>query len=159
VPRAWYSWFATYLLTLGCVEAKSGTSLFVFCYGTDIVYLLLYVGDIVLTASSTTLLQHTISVLKREFAMNDLSPLHQFLGVSVQYQADGLFLTQRQFTLDIPEHASMVDCKLVSTLLDTQAKVSATSGPPVGDPAQLRGLAGAPQYLMFTLPDIAYVVQ
>jgi hypothetical protein len=41
--------------------------------------------------------------------MKDLGPLHQFLGVSVQHQADGLFLTWCQFALDILEHAGMVD--------------------------------------------------
>jgi hypothetical protein len=56
VPRAWYTWFGTYLLTLGFVEAKSDTSLFVFHRGADTVYLLLYIDDIVLTASSTMLL-------------------------------------------------------------------------------------------------------
>jgi hypothetical protein len=64
---------------------------------------LFYVDDIVLTASSTALLQQTISALQRAFAMKDLEPLHHFLGVSVQHQADGLFLTQRQFALDILE--------------------------------------------------------
>jgi hypothetical protein len=78
---------------LGFVEGKSDTSLFVFHHSADTVYLLLYVDDIVLTASSTTLLQHTISALKREFVMKNLSPLHHFLGVSIQHQADGLFLT------------------------------------------------------------------
>jgi hypothetical protein len=108
-----------YLLTLGFVEAKSNTSLFVFRRGVDTVYLLFYVDDIVLTTSSTMLLQHTISALKREFTMKDLGPLHHFLGVSVQHQADGLFLTQRQFTLDILERAGMMDCKAVSTPVDT----------------------------------------
>jgi hypothetical protein len=93
-PQAWYSQFATYLLTLGFVEAKSDTFLFVFRRDVDTVYLLLYVDDIVLTASSTTLLHHTISALKREFVMKDFDPLHHFLGVSVQHQIDGLFLTQ-----------------------------------------------------------------
>jgi hypothetical protein len=79
-PRAWYSRFATYLLSMGFVEAKSDTSLFVFHRGADTVYLLLYVDDIVLTASSTALLQHTISALKREFIMKDIGPLHHFLG-------------------------------------------------------------------------------
>jgi hypothetical protein len=102
-PRAWYSRFATYITSLGFVEAKSDTSLFVFWRGTDTVYLLLYVDDIILTASSATLLQQTISALKQEFAMKDLEPLHHFLGVSVQHQADGHFLTQRQFALDILE--------------------------------------------------------
>jgi hypothetical protein len=64
-PRAWYSRFATYITSLGFVEAKSDTSLFVFWRGTDTIYLLLYVDDIVLTASSATLLQQTISALKQ----------------------------------------------------------------------------------------------
>jgi hypothetical protein len=32
-PLAWYSWFATYLLSLGFVEAKADTSLFIFRQG------------------------------------------------------------------------------------------------------------------------------
>jgi hypothetical protein len=92
-PWAWYSQFTTSITSLGFVEAKSDTSLFVFRRGTDMVYLLLYVDDIVLTASSAALLQQTISALKQEFAMKDLRPLHHFLGVSVQHQAGGLFLT------------------------------------------------------------------
>jgi hypothetical protein len=157
-PRAWYSRFATYITSLGFVEAKSDTSLFVFRRGTDTVYLLLYVDDIVLTASSAALLQQTISALKQEFAMKDLGPLHHFLGVSVQHQADGLFLTQRQFALDILERAGMVDCKPVSTPVDTQAKVSVESGPPVADSTHFRSLVRALQYLTFTRPDIAYAV-
>jgi hypothetical protein len=79
-PRAWYNRFATYITSLGFVEAKSDTSLFVFRRGSDMVYLLLYVDDIVLTASSAALLQQTISVLKREFAMKDLAPPPSFPG-------------------------------------------------------------------------------
>jgi hypothetical protein len=61
--RAWYSRFASFLLSLGFAEAKSDTSLFVFRRGSDTVYLLLYVDDIILTASSTELLCRTISAL------------------------------------------------------------------------------------------------
>jgi hypothetical protein len=64
--------------------------------------------------------------------MKDLEPLQHFLGVSIQHQMNGLFLTQRQFALDILERAGMVDCKLVSTPVGTQAnKVSAEFRPPV----------------------------
>jgi hypothetical protein len=112
------------------------------------VYLLLYIDDIVLTTSSAALLQQTISALKQEFAMKDLGPLHHFLGVSVQHQASGLFLTQRQFALGILERAGMVDCK-----------VSTESRPPVADPTHFKSLTGALQYLTFTRPDIAYAVQ
>jgi hypothetical protein len=118
---------------------------------------LLYVDDIVLTASNATLLQQTIYVLKRKFTMKDLGPLHHFLGVSVQHQADGLFYNQRQFALHILEQAGMVDYKPVLTLVDTQAKVSAEFRPPVADLTHFRSLTGALQYLMFTHSDIVYV--
>jgi hypothetical protein len=80
-PRAWYSRFASYLTKLGFIEVKSDT-LFIFRRGSDTVYLLLYVDDIILTASNTELLRRTISALQREFAMKDLGPLHHFLGAS-----------------------------------------------------------------------------
>jgi hypothetical protein len=91
--------------------------------------------------------------------MKDFRPLHHFLGVSVQHQAGGLFLTQCQFALNILERAGMVDCKPVSPPVDKLAKVSAESGSPIADPTHFRSLAGALQYLTFTRPDIAYTVQ
>jgi hypothetical protein len=108
-PRAWYSRFAAYLTTLGFIEAKSDTSLFIIRCGSDTVYLLLYVDDIILTASSTELLRRTISSLQREFAM-DLGSLHHFLGITIERRPDGLFLHQRTYTLDILKRAVMADC-------------------------------------------------
>ena len=83
-PRAWYSRFATFLVSLGFTEAKSDTSLFVYRRGDETAYLLLYVDDIVLTASSQHLLQTIIRSLQQEFAMKDLGVLHHFLGVTVE---------------------------------------------------------------------------
>ena len=60
-PRAWYYRFATFLLTLGFTEANSDTYLFIYRRGDETAYLLLYVDDIVLTASSQQLLQRVIS--------------------------------------------------------------------------------------------------
>jgi hypothetical protein len=70
---------------MGFVEAKSDTLLFIYRQGYDTVYLLLYVGDIVLKASSGPLLRRTISALQQEFSMKNLGALHHFLGVFVQH--------------------------------------------------------------------------
>jgi hypothetical protein len=157
--QAWYSRFASYLTTLGFIEAKSDTSLFIFRRSSDTVYLLLYVDDIILTASSTELLRRTISALQREFAMKDLGPLHHFLGITVKRRPDELFLHQRTYMLDILKRAVMADCKPCTTPIDLQAKLADDSRPPVADAPQFRSIAGALQYLMFTRPDITYVVQ
>jgi hypothetical protein len=60
-------------------------------------FLLLYVDDIVLTASSPSFLHRIIAALRREFSIIDMGPLHHFLSVSVQRQSDSLFLSQRQY--------------------------------------------------------------
>jgi hypothetical protein len=63
VSRAWYSCFTSYLASIDFVETKSDTSLFIYRRGDDIVYLLLYVDDIVLTTSTVDLLQRMIVAL------------------------------------------------------------------------------------------------
>jgi hypothetical protein len=117
-PRVWYSRFATYLTTIGFIEAKLDTSLFIFRRGSDTVYLLFYVDDIILTASSTELLHRTISALQRKFAMKDLRTLHHFLGITVERRPDGLFLHQRTYTLDILKRTVIADCKPCTTPVD-----------------------------------------
>jgi hypothetical protein len=146
-------------VTLGFVEAKSDTSLFVHHHGAEIAYLLLYVDDIVLTASSQSLIRRLVDALQREFSVKDLGVLHHFLGVTAEPRPSELLLHQRQYTLDILERAQMSDCKPCSTPVDTQAKLLEATGDPVADPTGYRSLAGALQYLTFTRPDISYAVQ
>ena len=156
-PCAWYSHFATHLLSLGFVEAKEDTSLFIYRRGTDTVYLLHYVDDIVLTASSVELLRCTIGALQQEFAMKDLGELHHFLGMEVQRCSAGLFLSQRQYMIDILNRVGMAGCKPVSTPVDCNLKLS-VDDIPIQDATDFRSLAGALQYLTFTRSDIAYAV-
>jgi len=62
-------------------------------HGSALAYILLYVNDIILTASSTELLQDIIGRLRSEFSMTDLDDLHFFLGIDVCRSADGLTLS------------------------------------------------------------------
>mgnify|MGYP000891389624 CR=1 FL=1 len=126
------------------MEAKYDTSLFVFHHGDDMIYLLLYVDDIVLTASSTELLQCTITALQFEFSMKELGELHHFLGMHVQRRGSSLLLSQCQYMLDILDRVGMAQCKPSSTQVDINPKLSA-DGSPVQDPSDYRSIAGALQ--------------
>jgi len=158
-PRAWYQCFATYIRQLGFVPSVSDTSLFVYKDGSQMAYLLLYVDDIVLTASSDALLRSIIGQLHTEFAMTDLGALHHFLGISVTWSSHGLFLSQRQYALDLFKRAGMSECHSTTTPVDCKSKLSASDGPPVADPSEYRSITGALQYLTLTRPDLAYAVQ
>ena len=104
------------------------------------IYLLLYVDDLVLTASSIELLQRTITSLQSEFVMKDLGELHHFLGMYVQRRGTGLFLSRRQYMVDLLECAGMAECKPCTTPVDINPKLPA-DGPPVQNPSDYRSLA------------------
>lgn len=128
-------------------------------HGKELAYLLLYVDDIILTASTKTLLQSIITSLSNEFAMTDLGHLHNFLGILAIRNNTGLFLQQQNYAADILHRANMTYCNSCQTPVDTKAKLAETDSPPVQDPTLYRRLAGALQYLTITQPDIAYAVQ
>ncbi|GJX84979.1 ribonuclease H-like domain-containing protein [Tanacetum coccineum] len=157
-PRAWFQRFASYATRVGFQHSKTDSSLFVFHRGSDIAYLLLYVDDIILTASSSAFLQRIITSLHSEFAMTDLGSLNYFLGISAQRSATGLFLSQSKFAEEILERAHMQNCNPCRTPVDTESKLG-SDGDPVSDPTLYRSLAGALQYLTFTRPDLSYAVQ
>ncbi|KAJ9548593.1 hypothetical protein OSB04_021136 [Centaurea solstitialis] len=158
-PRAWYQRFAQHLFTLGFTCSKSDTSLFIFRRCGECAYLLLYVDDIILTTSSSSLKTEIITALNREFEMTDLGVLSYFLGISVKRNSNGMFLTQQKYTEDILKREKMENCKPIATPVDTNSKLSAIVGEPMADPSLYRSLARALQYLTFTRSDIAYALK
>ncbi|GJY90155.1 ribonuclease H-like domain-containing protein [Tanacetum coccineum] len=118
--------------------------------GPDTAYLLLYVDDIILTASSTSLLQRIISSLHAEFAMTDLGPLNYFLGISVTHTTSGIFLSQTKYATEILERAQMLNCNPCRTPVDTEKKLGPEGSPLIayfdadwaGCPATCRSTSG-----------------
>ena len=102
-PRAWYQRFTDYVATLGFFHNISGHSLFIYHHGNDTTYILLYVDDIILTASFDALRNSIMFKLSVQFAMKDLGPLSYFLGIFVTKHTGGLFLSQKKYAEEIVE--------------------------------------------------------
>ncbi|GKA87980.1 ribonuclease H-like domain-containing protein, partial [Tanacetum coccineum] len=124
----------------------------------DTAYLLLYVDDIVLTASSQALLQQIITSLHKEFVMTDSGSLNYILGIFVTRDSSGIFLSQKKYVVEILERAHMVNCNPSRTPVAIESKLG-IDGDPISDPTLYRSLAGSLQYLTFFRPDISYAVQ
>jgi histone deacetylase 1/2 len=90
--------------------------------------------------------------------MMDLGILHHFLNIAVTHDSQGLFLSQRQYILDLLTRAGMLDCQPSRTPVDTSSKLS-SDGEPFFDASLYRSLAGALQYLTLTRPELSYAVQ
>ncbi|GKE79782.1 ribonuclease H-like domain-containing protein, partial [Tanacetum coccineum] len=113
-----------------------------------IFYVLIYVDDIVLTASSTNLLRRIIFSLHKEFDMTDLGALNYFLGISVTRDSIGMFMSQKKHDLELLHRAHMANCNSTRTQIDRESKLGSDRDP-IFDPALYRSLGGGLQYLTF----------
>jgi hypothetical protein len=76
---------------------------------------LVYIDDTIVASSSASAMSDLLGALQKDFALKDLGSLHYFLGIEVQQVDDGLRLSQKKYTLDLLQCASMLNCKHVST--------------------------------------------
>ncbi|GJR61827.1 ribonuclease H-like domain-containing protein [Tanacetum coccineum] len=99
-------------------------------HGSQVAYLLIYVDDIILTASCPALLQHII----------------------------GLFLSQKKYAIQLLERAHMVTCNPSRTPVDTESKLGLEDAP-VQDPTLYCSLAGGSKPHLAALKRILRYVQ
>lgn len=82
-----------------------------------VIFLLIYVDNIIVTSSSTAATLVLLKELQAEFALKDLGELHYFLGIEVKKVHDGILLTQEKYTSDLLHLllVGMVNCKPMNT--------------------------------------------
>jgi len=62
-PRVWYTKLSDNLISVGFQAPATDTSLFIYSNGHDLIYVLVYVDDILLTGNNSTMLCHLITLL------------------------------------------------------------------------------------------------
>ncbi|KAL6335516.1 hypothetical protein AAG906_030644 [Vitis piasezkii] len=156
-PRAWFQKLRIALLDYGFQSSRADTSLFIFHTASDILILLVYVDDILVTGSSPTLVSHFISYLSAKFALRDLGPLSYFLGIQAHQLGSVLHLTQHKYIADLLKRTQMETSKPAPTPGRLGRTLSQSDGVSLSDPSEYRRTVGALQYVTLTRPDIAFV--
>lgn len=157
-PRAWYGKIAEYLQFCGYTASESDSSLFIKKHQGQMVVVLLYVDDIILTGSNygeVTRLQDELSL---RFEMKKLGELGTFLGLQIENLEEGLFVSQINYAKKLVDKFGMTDGKKSYTPLDVNPRLSRDEGTCLPDPRLYRALVGSLIYLTITRPDIAYAV-
>ena len=95
-PRAWYNELRHFLLLQGFMNSKSDSSLFIFHQDYTIIYLLVYVDDIIVIGNKSSSIHKFIQQLATRFSLKDLGSLHYFLGVDATFTTHGLSLSQKK---------------------------------------------------------------
>ena len=122
-----------------------------------LIYLLLYVDDIIVTSNDASQVHNLIAALGQVFELKDLGHLNYFLGIQITQSSCGLTLTQIKYASDVLH--SMENSKPTKTLLCSSTRLVPHDVVPLFDPTQYRSMVGALQYLTFTRPYIAFSVQ
>lgn len=114
--------------------------------------------DIIISGSTSIVIQQVIQSLTTEFDIKDLSELHYFLGIQITKTTHGLFLSQTKYIHDLLQKVEMVECKACDTPCLPYNRLFKDDGTPYNNPTAYRSIVGALQYLTFTRPDIAFSV-
>ena len=143
----------------GYSHSDSDYSLFYRKAGVSLVFVVVYVDDIILTGTDVNEISSLRNFLHDQFKIKDLGKLHYFLGLEILYRHDGVIVSQRKFTSDLLKDFDMLSCKTTSSPLDYTEKLKATDGKLLTDPTQYRKLIGKLNFLTNTRMDISYSVQ
>ncbi|XP_019056003.1 PREDICTED: uncharacterized protein LOC109115891 [Nelumbo nucifera] len=101
--------------------------------GTDVIFLLVYVDDLLITGSSNSALTQLISQLSSTFALRDLREAHYFLGLELHRSSDGVHLSQRKYIHDLLFKTKMHEAKPIHTPMAASTRLDVAHGSPLPD--------------------------
>lgn len=124
---------------------------------SDLIIIALYVDDILLFSSNSTLKEKVKCELMNTFEMKDFGSAHHILGMRVNKSQNKVTLDQTGYIKRVLEKFNMTDCKPAKTPLEKGIKL------PKGDNkstnSHYRNLLGCLMYIaVCTRPDIAHAV-
>lgn len=160
-PRAWFDKFRFVILQANFYQSSNDndSSPFIRRSSRGCTILLIYVNDMILSGNDQAGISELKSHLKSTFKMKDLGPLTYVLGLEIQWNMDGIRVTQSKYADQLIHFALLGDAKTFATPIKINVKISKEDGHPLTNLTLFRHLVGSLLYLTMTWPDISHVVQ
>ena len=138
--------------------ADADHSLYVRVSDRGIVVITMYVDDLIVGGDKEDEIEHVKRILRQKFEIKDLGDLCYFLGIEIICTPDGIWMSQRQYAMDIFSKYGMTYCKPISMPLDQNGKMSTDAGCVLEDPTMYRKMVGSLIYITISKPDLSYAV-
>lgn len=91
--------------------------------------------------------------------MKDLGEVKYFLGLEIDRSANGFFVSQKKYTLDLIAEHGLTTTKPLSLPMESNLKLTPDKGDLLPDISVFQRLVGKLIYLTITRPDISFTVQ
>ena len=110
-PRQWYERLSNFLLSQGYEREKIDKILFIKNSCKDIIFVQVYVDDIIFGATNVSLREQFVATMQEEFDMSMMGELNFFLGLQVKQVEHGIFLSQAKYCRELLKKLNMENCK------------------------------------------------
>lgn len=156
--RAWFERVFFHIFHLGFTASMANSCLFIFYSTNTIIYLLLYVDDIIITGNNSKRISHLIATLSAIFDLKDLGSLHYFQGIQITRIQFGLTFTQSKYASNVLHKFHMENSKPTQTSCCIATRLLPRDGVFLSNPTDYRNMVEALQYLTFIRPNLAFSV-
>eukprot|EP00253_Pinus_taeda_P009236 PITA_09236 len=114
-PRAWYYCLDKYLHQQGFSKGSADSNLYIKIENDKLLILVVYVDEIIFGSNEEAMSQSFALVMPKEFEMSFLGELKYFIGLQIQQNEGGIFLSQTKYLKQILKKYGMEDAKPVCT--------------------------------------------
>ena len=168
--RAWNKKMDAALVELGFRSLHSDSCVYVRRDGSSVLFVLVYVDDLLLVANNAAQLANTKAALSSRFDMKDMGKAHFILGVQIRRNRAKrqLYLSQAEYVRAILERFGMQDCKPAASPMSTGVKLlkaescegsaEGSSHDSMADIPYASAVGALMYAALATRPDIAYAV-
>ncbi|CAL1360546.1 unnamed protein product [Linum trigynum] len=167
-PRQWYKKFESVMGEQGYMKTTSDHCVFVKKFPDgDFIILLLYVDDMLIAGQNVSKINDLKKELSKSFAMKDLGPAKQILGVRIVRDrgAKKIWLSQEKYIEKVLQRFNMDNAKAVSCPFANHFTLTSKQSPSTEkekaemDKIPYASAVGSLMYAMVcTRPDIAHAV-
>eukprot|EP00253_Pinus_taeda_P033780 PITA_33780 len=167
-PRMWYQKFDTFIRGLGFTRSKVDHCVYFKLIGDGVIYLVLYVEDMLLVGNDKEIIQDLKTQLSSKFDMKDVGAAKYILGMEIKRDRAKrkLWLNQRKYVETILQRFNMQESKPVKVPIPVGVRLSAEQCPKTQEEEEdmsrvpYASVVDSLMYAMVcTRPDIAHAVR
>lgn len=134
------------------------STLFVKKSNKDLLFVQIYVDDIIFGSINLSLCKEFSTNMQQEFEMSMIGELTFFLGLQIKQVKHGIFIHQAKYCAELLNKFSMDSCKKSSTPMTTNCYLDVDEGDKCIDQTKYRGMIGSLLYLTANRSDIMHSV-
>ncbi|WVZ14807.1 hypothetical protein V8G54_012373 [Vigna mungo] len=166
-PRQWYRKFDDFLIKLNFKRCNYDDCVYTLNHDGEMLYLLLYVDDILIASSDRGMIGETKARLADAFEMKELGEARRILGIDIKRDRSGgnLFLSQECYLQKVISRYRMAESKMASTPVGQDLKLTKEQCPKTEEERKKmesvpfsNGIGSIMYGMVYTRPDVAHGV-